>query len=271
MVVGDVAGARGLITELAGRAEAYPDLDPIVAGHLRGLLALNEGDTEEAATHLWNAYTHARDSGIHEPGRRQHLEGDLGRALVAVGRLDDAAELAKELLALGERSGRPLVLGVGLRIHGLVQAERGDLNQATETLRRAVAAHEQAPVPLALGRTLIAYGQVCRRQPKRRAEGVQALQRAVDCFTEMGATALVDRAQAELDRGQRTRTGALLTAAEQQVAELVAGGATNREAAARLFTSVRTVEGHLAVVYRKVGVRSRTELAKRYNAGGVDG
>jgi DNA-binding NarL/FixJ family response regulator len=59
----------------------------------------------------------------------------------------------------------------------------------------------------------------------------------------------------------------LLTTAERQVAELVAGGATNREVAAQLFTSVRTVEDHLAAVYRKVGVRSRTELAMRYNPG----
>ena len=59
------------------------------------------------------------------------------------------------------------------------------------------------------------------------------------------------------------RSGAELTATERRVADLIAGGATNRDAAAALFVSVRTVETHVAAIYRKLGVRTRAELARR--------
>ncbi len=67
----------------------------------------------------------------------------------------------------------------------------------------------------------------------------------------------------ELPRVAIARSGSDLTPTEQRVAELVAGGATNRDTAAALFVSVRTVETHVASIYRKLGVRNRTELARR--------
>ncbi|HEY2638881.1 MAG TPA: helix-turn-helix transcriptional regulator [Streptosporangiaceae bacterium] len=59
------------------------------------------------------------------------------------------------------------------------------------------------------------------------------------------------------------RSGRELTGTERRVAELIAAGATNRDAAAELFVSVRTIETHVAAIYRKLGVRSRAELARR--------
>jgi DNA-binding CsgD family transcriptional regulator len=73
-------------------------------------------------------------------------------------------------------------------------------------------------------------------------------------------------AAAELQRVAGTHAGAALTATEQRVAQLVASGHTNREVAAELFTSVRTVEGHLAAVYRKLGLRGRVALAHHLNS-----
>jgi DNA-binding CsgD family transcriptional regulator/tetratricopeptide (TPR) repeat protein len=270
LLTDDIPGAWALIAgSLAVDGTAYPDTNRVVGGHLLGLAALLQGDAEQAVTHLSDAYTMAHESGRADPGRRHRLESDLGQALVLTGRLDDAAALAKEQLALGERTRRPTVLGVGLRIQGLVLSARGDLVAATETLRRAVAEHERSPLPLELGRSLLALAQTCRRR-KLRSEAVQVAQAALECFVGIGATAFVRQAQAELDRSQRSRSGALLTGAERQVADLVAGGASNREVAAHLFTSVRTVEGHLAAIYRKLGIRSRTELTRLHSAGDHD-
>ena len=262
VLTGDIVGARAFVADrLAQERNSFHDADRIVYGQVLGLAALLEGDAEQAVEQLSTAYRSARESGKHEPGRRHRLEGDLGQALVATGRLEEATALAKEQLALGERSGRPTLLGVGHRIEGLVLAAQGDLRAAADALNQAVAEHERSPLPLERGRSLLALGQVLRRR-KVKGETGQVFQAALDCFTALGATPFARLAQAELDRTQRSRSGAVLTTSERQVAELVANGATNREVAARLFTSIRTVEGHLSSIYRKLGVRSRSELAK---------
>ena len=83
-------------------------------------------------------------------------------------------------------------------------------------------------------------------------------------FVRLGTPVQVQQADAELASiGGRRGSESELTAVEQRVADLVAAGQTNREVAAALFISVRTVESHLGRIYRKLGVRSRTELAAR--------
>ena len=119
------------------------------------------------------------------------------------------------------------------------------------------------------GRSLLALGQVHRRR-RSKPQARRAFEAALDCFTRLGARPFADLAQAELDRVHPGRAGASLTKTERRVAELVAAGLTNREVAAQLFSSVRTVEGHLAAAYRKLGVRSRTELARAIPATPAD-
>ena len=88
----------------------------------------------------------------------------------------------------------------------------------------------------------------------------------------MGASAWARRCADELERIKGRRASdqsGELSPSEHQVAELVAAGRTNAEIAAALFVSVRTVESHLTRTYRKLGVRSRTELTARVNAGGL--
>jgi DNA-binding NarL/FixJ family response regulator len=93
---------------------------------------------------------------------------------------------------------------------------------------------------------------------------VEALQQALMGFDELGATLWAAKARAELGRiGGRTSSRDELTASEQRVAALVAEGRTNKEVAAALVVSVHTVESALTQVYRKLDVRSRTELARR--------
>jgi DNA-binding NarL/FixJ family response regulator len=127
----------------------------------------------------------------------------------------------------------------------------------------ALAAHERLPQPFELARTLLAFGQVERRA-KRRAEARQALTRALDLFDALGAPRWSEKAAAELARiPGRGPASPSLTETERQIAELVAAGLSNKEVAARLFIAVRTVESTLSRVYEKLGVRSRTELARR--------
>ena len=114
----------------------------------------------------------------------------------------------------------------------------------------------------------LAYGERLRRGGQRVAARVQ-LRSALEVFDRIGAAGFAERARQELratGETLRTRTDdepERLTAQELQIALLVARGATNREAAASLFLSPKTVEKHLSNAYRKLGVRSRSELARR--------
>jgi DNA-binding NarL/FixJ family response regulator len=260
----DLDGAHALLTKAASLgpriAVKQAALDAVL-----GLIALLRGEDEEAITKLSAVLVTCRAEHMFEPGVRQRPEGNLGQALVNTGRLDEAVALADELRELGRRGDRPNLTGIAYRIDGLVLAARGDLDGAITALTAAVRDHAHAPLPLEHGRSLLALGQVLRRR-RARSEAQNALRDALERFTSLGAVPFARMTQAELGRAQSTRSATALTTSEKQVAELVASGMTNREVAARLFASVRTVEGHLAAVYRKLGIRSRTELAARFAA-----
>ncbi len=96
----------------------------------------------------------------------------------------------------------------------------------------------------------------------------ESLERAAVSFGALGADGWVARARSELQRvGGRRRTGSVLTPSERQVSELAAEGLSNKEIAAALYVTVNTVEVHLARAYTKLGVRSRSQLAKRLARG----
>ncbi len=137
------------------------------------------------------------------------------------------------------------------------------LDAAAELAQRAVTAHESAPLRPELARSLLTLGQVQRRRKARRQSRC-ALSRAHELARAMGHQPLLALIERELPRVAATRSGGELTATERRVAELITAGATNRDAAAALFVSVRTVETHVASIYRKLGVRSRAELARRF-------
>jgi DNA-binding CsgD family transcriptional regulator len=149
------------------------------------------------------------------------------------------------------------------RCRGLIAAAEGRVADATSLLERAVVELEQLGDRFSRARALLALGAVRRRQ-RQKAAARSALEGALAAFIDLGAATWTDRARAELGRiGGRTREEGL-TAAEHRVAALVAQGHTNREVAAALFLGERTVETHLSHVYAKLGVRSRTELARVY-------
>lgn len=260
--------AEALLTLLGGDITATrPEIDRLSEGgvmiaNVKALAALLAGDDATAADLLGPVYARAREGGIREPGRRGRVEGTLGQALVNLGRTDEARALAAELLAIGVPAARPTLVGVARRIEGLAEAATGDLDAAVVSLRAAVAAHRSCPFPLEWGRSLLALGQTQRRR-KARTEAREALTAAHACFEAVGAVPFAAVARAELAKGRRGSSGAALTPTEDQIAGLVASGHTNREVAARLYISVRTVETHLASIYRKLALRSRSELAAR--------
>jgi DNA-binding NarL/FixJ family response regulator len=166
-----------------------------------------------------------------------------------------------------ERRGRaldnPWACATALRCRGFLLAARGDLEAAIEAHEAALVEHERSPQPVERGRTLLALGATLRRA-KRRREARERLTAALDLFDALGAPLWSEKAAAELARiPGRTPGTTGLTETEQRIASLAAAGLTNKEIAARVFVTVRTVETNLSKVYAKVGVRSRTELATR--------
>ena len=114
----------------------------------------------------------------------------------------------------------------------------------------------------------LAYGERLRRARRRTDARIQ-LRSALTAFERLGALPWAERAAVELRAtGETVRSSDAartdeLTAQELEIARLVAGGATNREAATALFLSPKTIEAHLSRIYRKLRIRSRTELARR--------
>ena len=120
-------------------------------------------------------------------------------------------------------------------------------------------------MPFEHARTLLIYGTILRRA-KRRHAAREAIEEALSIFESLPAPVWVEKARAEHARiGGRAAAGGGLTPSERRIAEVVAEGKTNKEAAAALFISAHTVEDALKRIYRKLGVRSRTEMSRRLN------
>jgi DNA-binding CsgD family transcriptional regulator len=243
-----------------GRAAAASDDDQWTEMSMLpalGLLELSLGNPGAAVAPLERA-TELRDAS-RSTGPRRH-EPDLVEALIAVGELDRAEMVLGRLEARAVQFHRHSALAAGARARGLLEAARGNSEGAVELLERAVTEHDLAPMPFERARTLLALGQVRRRRRERTlAKG--ALTAAIEAFDRLGARAWTERARAELGRvGLRRTSGSGLTETERRVAELAAGGMTNRAVAGALFVSPKTVEATLARAYRKLGISSRAEL-----------
>ena len=154
----------------------------------------------------------------------------------------------------------PRMLAVGARCRALVQAGRGDLDEAVRSAERAMAYHDQLPMPFERTRTQLLIGQLQRRQRRIAAARVN-LDRAAALLEEIGSPLWAARAQRELARLTTGPAKDLLTDSERLIAERAAAGQSNKEIAAGLFLSAKTVEMHLARTYRKLGIRSRVQLA----------
>ena len=225
-----------------------------------GFLELSLGRPAEADAYLSRAVELVEAMGVREPAYFRIVPDEV-EALVALGRLEEAEALLAPFEEAGTNLDRAWALATGARCRALVLAARGDLPAASAAVDEAVIQHDRLPLPFELGRTLLVRGTVQRRA-KRKRDARDTLEQALEIFEGLGAVQWAERTRAELARiGGRAPSSIDLTPTETRVAELVAAGGTNREVADALFVSVHTVEANLKRIYRKLGIRSRTELA----------
>jgi DNA-binding CsgD family transcriptional regulator len=232
---------------------------------LLGFLELSLGDPAHAHLRLGPLVGALHAIGVGEPALFPVLPDEI-EALIGLGELDQAEPLIEELDAQGRALDRAWALATAARGRGLLAAARGNPQDALTHLQQALQEHKRVTRPFELARTLRAHGMVLRRH-KHKAAAKAALEQALGIFERLGARLWADATSAELGRvglrpaapvGERG-----ITAAEARVAELVAAGRSNQEVAGELFMSPKTVEAHLSRIYRKLGVRSRAELAHK--------
>jgi DNA-binding CsgD family transcriptional regulator len=228
-----------------------------------GTAELMAGDIPAAANHFLRALQiSSEEIGINEPAILR-LHPDAIEALIALGRVEEAERLTRQLDAATEANHHPWSTVMAARCHGLLKAANGERTAAVELLEGALVEHPRLPMPFEEARTRLLLGRMLRRAGYR-TRARQELETACGVFLALGTPVQERQARTELDGiGGRRRLEFDLTPVEQRIANLVAAGQTNREVAAATFMSVRTVESHLGRIYRKLGIRSRTELAAR--------
>jgi DNA-binding CsgD family transcriptional regulator len=291
MLAGELTAATLMIDEarLIADATGNPALvnAPMILAAWRGDEAqaseLIDATSEEAATRRWTSNNYARavlcnGLGLHEAARDAAWEAfqpdpiGYGSLLLpelaeAASRTADRALLESALEWISERT-RAMSSGWATGIEARVRALLSEGEAAESLYHQSIADLAGTRLRLELARTHLLYGEWLRRE-RRRLDGRKQLRTAFEAFTSMGAEAFARRAERELlATGERARKRTVdtldqLTPQETQIARLAASGHTNREIAARLFISASTVEYHLRKAFRKLGVKSRTQLHDR--------
>ncbi len=268
--LGRVDSARTHATDGSAIARAIGAADETVR-NLRaiGFLELSLARPRQALDSL--AEVASISAAVEDPGVIRYA-GDHIEALIGVDDLDTAGAFLSRLEHQASALDRAWALAVAARCRALMSLHtRRDLDAALASIDEALAHHDRVPMPFERGRTLLIAGMVHRRA-KHLSDAHRVLGEAQSTFETLGAPLWVAIAARERRRigghlGRSVSASQELTATERQVVELVVAGATNPEVAAALHISRRTVEDHLSKIYRKLGVRSRTELAHRTTSG----
>ena len=241
------------------RESGSPVFGPYARAAL-GMAAAVEEDFETAAREYEQAIADLHAIGMPSPGDR-FWTAELVEVRVRAGDPDAARGHLATLERLVTEDNPPVDRAVLLRSRALVT--EGD--DAIGLLHEALAVHAESHTPFERARTELALGQRLRRG-RTRDDARKPLRDALDTFERLAARPWADRARNELRAsGASSARGSapvaeVLTPHELQVAMIVARGATNKEAAASLFVSPKTVEHHLGQIYKKLELRSRTEL-----------
>ena len=240
-------GARAL--ELAGSVQAAPTTNGVFMA--LGLLELSLGRVDVAAESYRQLTRFGQSRVSNVAGGRGVL--DVVEAFAATGDVEGAAELSAALPADAHEK---------LVAEACIAAARGELDGAIDLLRST----EPSRAPFRRAREQLLLGRLLRRA-RRKREARAALEAAQAGFVAIGAPLWGERVAEELARlGGRSPAGTSLTESERRVAELVASGLSNKQVAARLVVTVRTVEWHLSRIYAKLGIDSRAALAARWAA-----
>ncbi|MGA9833980.1 MAG: LuxR C-terminal-related transcriptional regulator [Trebonia sp.] len=260
---GQVTEARELAAEGLALCEQTGNV-PLAAQLLSvlGFAAVSVGDYQGAVSHLEGVSAATAAFGLGEPGVVRFLP-DAIEALATLGHVDRARPLARQLEARGESLGRAWALATGARCRAHLAAVDGDLRQAQAAAEQALTWHKLLPMPFELGRTLLVKGTIERRC-KRKSAARETIGEALSVFEQLGAPLWAEKARRELAKIAARSPAGGLTETERRVADLIAQGQTNREVAAVMFVTENTVQTHVQHIFRKLGVRSRTELAAQF-------
>ena len=188
---------------------------------------------------------------------------ELIEAAARSGKAEVAVDALGRLSEMTAASGTDWALGVEARSRALLT----DGEAAERLYRQAIERLERTRVRVELARAHLLYGEWLRRE-RRRLDAREQLRTAHELFTEFGMEAFAERARVELEatgeqpRKRTVETRDDLTPQEAQISRLAADGATNQEIAAQLFISPSTVDYHLRKAFRKLGIKSRTQLAR---------
>ena len=253
----------------AGLAASHAAKEVMFAAHnmaALGFVELSLGNPAAADTHLRGLADLYARIGYGNVGVNLYLPNAIETALT----LGEVAR-AESLLTLLERaaSDNPWARATALRCRGLIAAAKREPAAAVASLEQAAEAHASSQDPFEHARTLLALGTALRRGNQRRAAR-ENIEQARNVFRRLGAPLWEAHAGRDLASVSGRPPGDTdLTASERRVAELVADGGTNREVAAQLVVSERTVATHLTHIYAKLGLRSRTELVRALSPGGA--
>jgi DNA-binding CsgD family transcriptional regulator/tetratricopeptide (TPR) repeat protein len=263
---GDWAAADAHAQAAEQAARTFGGLAAILAASARGILGLARDDPEEAR--------HGADLALAVP-QIDHYDTSASWwrpaqvwALIRTGHLGQA----EEILAATEARAGPRADAAALTqaawLRGCLAMAGGDLDRADEVLRTARSAPSSRPLPFHRGLLDLQHGR-CLARLQRYGAAVDAVHAAHHAFSALEADPFLRASEAELTAaGLRPRSSGEaglpgLTSQELRVARLVASGLSNREAAAELYLSPKTVEYHLAHAFAKLGVRSRHQLTSR--------
>jgi DNA-binding CsgD family transcriptional regulator len=252
---GEEAQARDAVATALNIAEASGISSGLRFVHgAHGFLELSLERVPEAVAALEAAERLVAGSGHEEPTLVPWLP-DLIEAYARDGDAGGARRILAMLERQALRTGTAFPAAAAARCRGMLEDDFDA--EFEEALRQ----HDRRPMPFERARTLLAYGRRLHRV-RRRAEARDTLREALRAFESLGASAWSEQAQHELRAagGRRRARDGGLTPQEQRVVAAVRRGASNREVAAELFLAPKTVEFHLRQIYRKVGVRSRTQL-----------
>jgi len=261
--LGRAGPAREHATESVALCQAQGAPATAIYGYgALGLLELGLGNLETARDHGLAAERAFAETEGDEPGVVRYAP-DL---IEVLWRLGDADEVPARIEELARQADRPLhtwTQAVVERLRGLM----ADDEEVDVHFARALELHARTRQPFETARTQLLHGERLRRA-KRRADARAPLSAALTVFERLGADPWAERTRSEL-RATGGPTGSAapaiatdeLTAQELQIALQVAQGRTNREVAAALFLSAKTIEYHLGSIYRKLGIRRRGELA----------
>jgi len=230
-----------------------------------GFIELTESHHEAARAAFSEARQTLAAMAIQEPGTLSFLP-DQVEACVSTGDIGGAREITSWLEERAQVLQHPWAAAAAARCRGVLLSAEGRPDLAARALTDSKDRFRELGMPFQAARSALLLGQAQRRGKLKRPAR-ESLQEALEIFERLGAPSWAERARVELGRiGGRPSTPHDLTASEQEVAALVAAGHSNRQVAERLYMTVNTVETNLSRIYRKLGVRSRTELAATIKA-----